>query len=68
MIAHLRLLNKSNLVCTAAEWRFKFSCVPPTIAKSHALCMRYLYAQSKAYAELEQPVSIVNEGPHSPRV
>lgn len=49
------------------ELKFNSNCDPPTIAASQAPLMMYLYAQSKAYAELEQAVSTVNEGPHRPK-
>lgn len=54
-------------VYSTVELRFMSNCEPPTSAASHAPLIMYLYAQSNAYAELEQAVSTVKDGPHNPK-
>lgn len=55
------------LLYSTVDVRLSTNCDPPTIAASHAPLIIYLYAQSNAYADEEQAVSTVIEGPHKPK-
>lgn len=57
----------SHLLYSVVDEKPSRSCDPPTSAESHVPFLIYLNAKSKAYAELLQAVSTVNDGPRKPK-